>query len=93
ETSYTTRFREGQPSVGTEWAEGQPPCCIDVTKNNVSPEVVGEIYREQAARPPCVKAIIFNTKNGLLCADPDAQWVKDRKLPPLHLFFLQSLVR
>uniref|UniRef100_A0A669BKP2 Chemokine interleukin-8-like domain-containing protein n=1 Tax=Oreochromis niloticus TaxID=8128 RepID=A0A669BKP2_ORENI len=44
-------------------------CCIDVTKNN------------QAARQHCVKAIIFNTKNGKqLCADPDAQWVKDRKL-------------
>ncbi|KAL4008307.1 hypothetical protein ACER0C_002159 [Sarotherodon galilaeus] len=57
--------------------EHKPPCCIDVIKNNVSPEVVGETYREQAARQRCVKAIIFNTKYGQLCADPDAQWVKD----------------
>uniref|UniRef100_A0A3B4GBE4 Chemokine interleukin-8-like domain-containing protein n=1 Tax=Pundamilia nyererei TaxID=303518 RepID=A0A3B4GBE4_9CICH len=43
-----------------------------------SAEVVGETYRQQAARPPCVKAIIFNTGNGgQLCADPNAQWVKD----------------
>uniref|UniRef100_A0A668TS39 Chemokine interleukin-8-like domain-containing protein n=1 Tax=Oreochromis aureus TaxID=47969 RepID=A0A668TS39_OREAU len=56
------------------------PCCVDVTKNDMSPEVVGQTYDEQAARPPCVKAILLNTKKGQLCADPDAQWVKDRKL-------------
>ncbi|XP_039473421.1 eotaxin-like [Oreochromis aureus] len=55
-----------------------PPCCVDITKDNKRGDVVGETYREQAARPPCVKAIIFNTKDGKqLCADPDAQWVKD----------------
>ncbi|CAI5685903.1 unnamed protein product [Oreochromis niloticus] len=55
-----------------------PPCCVDLTKGNVSAAVVGETYREQAARRPCVKAIIFNTGNGKqLCADPNAQWVKD----------------
>uniref|UniRef100_A0A668V4F8 Chemokine interleukin-8-like domain-containing protein n=1 Tax=Oreochromis aureus TaxID=47969 RepID=A0A668V4F8_OREAU len=58
----------------------KPPCCVDLTKGNVSADMVGETYREQAARHPCVKAIIFNTKNGQLCADPNAQWVKDRKL-------------
>ncbi|XP_026036071.1 eotaxin-like [Astatotilapia calliptera] len=53
------------------------PCCVDVTYMNKSAEVVGETYRQQAARPPCVKAIIFNTGNGgQLCADPNAQWVK-----------------
>uniref|UniRef100_A0A669BBP0 Chemokine interleukin-8-like domain-containing protein n=1 Tax=Oreochromis niloticus TaxID=8128 RepID=A0A669BBP0_ORENI len=50
------------------------PCCVDVTKNDMSPEVVGQTYDEQAARPPCVKAILLNTKKGQLCADPDAQW-------------------
>uniref|UniRef100_A0AAZ1XQL9 Chemokine interleukin-8-like domain-containing protein n=1 Tax=Oreochromis aureus TaxID=47969 RepID=A0AAZ1XQL9_OREAU len=45
-------------------------CCVDVTKNDMSPEVVGQTYDEQAARPPCV----LNTKKGQLCADPDAQW-------------------
>ncbi|XP_039473420.1 eotaxin-like [Oreochromis aureus] len=55
-----------------------PPCCVDVTKGNMTAAVVGQTYREQAATPPCVKAIIFNTKDGQqLCADPDAQWVKD----------------
>ncbi|XP_025760126.1 eotaxin isoform X6 [Oreochromis niloticus] len=55
-----------------------PPCCPAVTKGNKRGDVVGETYREQAATPPCVKAIIFNTKDGKqLCADPDAQWVKD----------------
>uniref|UniRef100_A0A3P9CX26 Chemokine interleukin-8-like domain-containing protein n=1 Tax=Maylandia zebra TaxID=106582 RepID=A0A3P9CX26_9CICH len=56
-----------------------PPCCPAVTKGNRTAEVVGETYREQAARGHCVKAIIFDTKKGQLCADPDAQWVKDRK--------------
>ncbi|XP_063339244.2 eotaxin-like [Pelmatolapia mariae] len=53
------------------------PCCTAVTKPNLSTEVVGQTYREQAASDRCVKAIIFNTKKGLLCADPNAQWVKD----------------
>ncbi|XP_026035922.1 eotaxin-like [Astatotilapia calliptera] len=54
-----------------------PPCCPAVTKGNRTAEVVGETYREQAASGRCVKAIIFNTEYGQLCADPDAQWVKD----------------
>uniref|UniRef100_A0A3Q2WTG9 C-C motif chemokine 20-like n=1 Tax=Haplochromis burtoni TaxID=8153 RepID=A0A3Q2WTG9_HAPBU len=53
------------------------PCCVGVDKDNRTAEVVGETYREQAARGHCVKAIIFNTKKGPLCADPKAQWVKD----------------
>uniref|UniRef100_A0A669BJ23 Chemokine interleukin-8-like domain-containing protein n=1 Tax=Oreochromis niloticus TaxID=8128 RepID=A0A669BJ23_ORENI len=59
----------------------KPPCCVGVTTSDMSAAVVGETYREQAARPPCVKAVIFNTGHGKqLCADPNAQWVKDRKL-------------
>uniref|UniRef100_A0A668T4U1 Chemokine interleukin-8-like domain-containing protein n=1 Tax=Oreochromis aureus TaxID=47969 RepID=A0A668T4U1_OREAU len=58
-----------------------PPCCPAVTKGNMTADVVGQIYHKLAARGHCVKAIIFDTKNGKqLCADPDAQWVKDRKL-------------
>ncbi|CAI5689577.1 unnamed protein product [Oreochromis niloticus] len=53
------------------------PCCVGITTADMSAAVVGETYREQAARPPCVKAIIFNTKYEQLCADPNAQWVKD----------------
>uniref|UniRef100_A0A3B4FT66 Chemokine interleukin-8-like domain-containing protein n=1 Tax=Pundamilia nyererei TaxID=303518 RepID=A0A3B4FT66_9CICH len=53
------------------------PCCAVVTSVDMSPEVVGQTYSEQAARGPCVKAIIFNTEFGALCADPDARWVKD----------------
>ncbi|CAI5689651.1 unnamed protein product [Oreochromis niloticus] len=53
------------------------PCCVAVTNLDMSAEVVGETYRQQAATPPCVKAIIFNTEHGPLCADPNAQWVKD----------------
>ncbi|XP_039902119.1 C-C motif chemokine 20-like isoform X4 [Simochromis diagramma] len=54
------------------------PCCVDVTKHNMTADVVGPTYREQAARGHCVKAIIFNTKDRKqLCADPKAQWVKD----------------
>ncbi|XP_013122935.1 eotaxin isoform X1 [Oreochromis niloticus] len=53
------------------------PCCTAVTKPDWSAEVVGETYREQAASDHCVKAILFNTKKGPLCADPNAQWVKD----------------
>uniref|UniRef100_A0A669F8P1 Chemokine interleukin-8-like domain-containing protein n=1 Tax=Oreochromis niloticus TaxID=8128 RepID=A0A669F8P1_ORENI len=49
------------------------PCCVAVTNLDMSAEVVGETYRQQAATPPCVKAIIFNTEYGPLCADPNAQ--------------------
>ncbi|XP_039902116.1 monocyte chemotactic protein 1B-like isoform X1 [Simochromis diagramma] len=53
------------------------PCCTAVTKRDLSTKVMGQTYREQAASGRCVKAIIFNTKEGQLCADPNAQWVKD----------------
>uniref|UniRef100_A0A3B4GDL2 Chemokine interleukin-8-like domain-containing protein n=1 Tax=Pundamilia nyererei TaxID=303518 RepID=A0A3B4GDL2_9CICH len=56
------------------------PCCVQVTSRNMSADVVGQTYREQPAGSPCVKAIIFHTNDGPLCADPKAQWVKDRKL-------------
>ncbi|XP_030612954.1 eotaxin-like [Archocentrus centrarchus] len=52
-------------------------CCVEVTSLDMSVEVVGETYREQAAAHFCVKAIIFNTDYGKLCADPKAQWVKN----------------
>ncbi|XP_063340668.1 eotaxin-like [Pelmatolapia mariae] len=66
-------------SEGTHEHPGSKrPCCPAVTKGNMTADVVGQTYHELAARPHCVKAIIFNTKNGKqLCADPDAQWVKD----------------
>ncbi|CAI5689652.1 eotaxin-like [Oreochromis aureus] len=55
-----------------------PPCCTAVTTGNMTADVVGQIYHELAARGDCVKAIIFYTKDRQqLCADPDAQWVKD----------------
>ncbi|XP_004575898.1 C-C motif chemokine 3 [Maylandia zebra] len=53
------------------------PCCVLVTSRNMSADVVGQTYREQPAGSPCVKAIIFHTNDGPLCADPKAQWVKD----------------
>ncbi|XP_004575894.1 C-C motif chemokine 2 [Maylandia zebra] len=65
-------YSAGPPGPGSK-----RPCCVNVTDIDMSPEVVGETYREQAAKPPCVKAIIFNTEYGQLCADPKAQWVKD----------------
>ncbi|XP_030612499.1 eotaxin-like [Archocentrus centrarchus] len=52
-------------------------CCIGVTSINKSSEVLGETYRGQSEKSPCVKAIIFNTDDGKLCADPKAQWVKE----------------
>ncbi|CAI5685902.1 unnamed protein product [Oreochromis niloticus] len=58
-------------------ASRRRPCCVQVTSRNMSAEVVGETYREQAAGSPCVKAIIFHTNDGPLCADPIAQWVMD----------------
>uniref|UniRef100_A0A3P9CUA2 C-C motif chemokine 3 n=1 Tax=Maylandia zebra TaxID=106582 RepID=A0A3P9CUA2_9CICH len=65
---------------GSDARRQKRPCCVEVTRQDTSADVVGETYRQQAATPPCVKAIIFNTEYGQLCADPNAQWVKDRKL-------------
>uniref|UniRef100_A0AAZ1XAT9 Chemokine interleukin-8-like domain-containing protein n=1 Tax=Oreochromis aureus TaxID=47969 RepID=A0AAZ1XAT9_OREAU len=71
-------YPQSNPSDTRGGPGSKRPCCVNVTKDNVSADVVGQTYREQAARHHCVKAIIFNTKNGKqLCADPDAQWVKD----------------
>lgn len=52
-------------------------CCVEVTTRNVSNTVVGETYREQAEKLPCVKAIIFKTASGKVCADPEAEWVQN----------------
>ncbi|CAI5685904.1 eotaxin [Oreochromis niloticus] len=64
-------------SAGMRGPTRKRPCCVDVTNLDMSPEVVGETYREQASSHPCVKAIIFNTEYGQLCSDPKAQWVQD----------------
>uniref|UniRef100_A0A3Q2WGC3 Chemokine interleukin-8-like domain-containing protein n=1 Tax=Haplochromis burtoni TaxID=8153 RepID=A0A3Q2WGC3_HAPBU len=62
--------------VNSETGPGSKrPCCIVVTNMDKCAEVVGETYRQQAARGRCVKAIIFNTKTGQLCADPNTQWL------------------
>ncbi|XP_013771276.1 uncharacterized protein LOC106456528 isoform X3 [Pundamilia nyererei] len=62
---------------GSDARRQRRPCCVAVTRQDTSADVVGETYRQQAATPPCVKAIIFNTEYGQLCTDPNAQWVKD----------------
>ncbi|XP_041817705.1 chemokine (C-C motif) ligand 34b, duplicate 4 [Chelmon rostratus] len=53
-----------------------PPCCVNVSTANISHFVTGHTYREQSAQPPCVKAILFNTKQGQVCADPKVEWVQ-----------------
>uniref|UniRef100_A0A3Q4G8K3 Chemokine interleukin-8-like domain-containing protein n=1 Tax=Neolamprologus brichardi TaxID=32507 RepID=A0A3Q4G8K3_NEOBR len=63
---------------GSDSRRQRRPCCVAVTRQDRSAEVVGETYRQQAATPHCV--CVFNTEYGQLCADPNAQWVKDRKL-------------
>ncbi|XP_005951686.1 C-C motif chemokine 18 [Haplochromis burtoni] len=64
-------------SAGIRGPTKKRPCCVDVTNLDMSPEVVGETYREQASSYPCVNAIIFNTEYGQLCADPNVQWVQN----------------
>uniref|UniRef100_A0AAZ1X2R3 Chemokine interleukin-8-like domain-containing protein n=1 Tax=Oreochromis aureus TaxID=47969 RepID=A0AAZ1X2R3_OREAU len=71
----------------------KPPCCVGITTADMSADVVGKTYREQAARPPCVKAILFNTEYGQLCADPDAQWVKDFTARMTNVFPIKAPVR
>ncbi|MED6256879.1 hypothetical protein ILYODFUR_004257 [Ilyodon furcidens] len=53
------------------------PCCLDVTRRDLSSKVVGTFYYEQPARSPCVRAVIFNTVNGPICVYPKSNWVQN----------------
>ncbi|KAJ8375892.1 hypothetical protein SKAU_G00064720 [Synaphobranchus kaupii] len=49
-------------------------CCKSVSKQKIPFEIIG--YKRQHALRPCVKAIIFHTKNnGNVCTHPLARWV------------------
>ncbi|CAJ1081719.1 eotaxin-like [Xyrichtys novacula] len=54
-----------------------PPCCTKVSTADVSADVIGDTYQEQAAHPPCVKALIFNTEYGQVCIGTHVEWAKE----------------
>ncbi|XP_043961151.1 C-C motif chemokine 2-like [Gambusia affinis] len=52
------------------------PCCLHVSRKNLSSHVVGSVFHKQSARFPCVRAVIFYTKNGPICVHPRDSWVQ-----------------
>ncbi|XP_060950176.1 uncharacterized protein LOC133027166 [Limanda limanda] len=48
-------------------------CCKTVDRNPITEPITG--YMVQQANPPCVKAVIFQTKSGLYCSQLNAKWV------------------
>uniref|UniRef100_A0A3B3YDX4 Chemokine interleukin-8-like domain-containing protein n=1 Tax=Poecilia mexicana TaxID=48701 RepID=A0A3B3YDX4_9TELE len=40
------------------------PCCLHVSRKNLSRQVAGSVFYKQPARFPCVNAVIFYTKKG-----------------------------
>ncbi|XP_032360444.1 uncharacterized protein LOC116672627 isoform X2 [Etheostoma spectabile] len=54
-------------------AEKLATCCKKVTKQEITEPILG--YLVQRADPPCVQAVIFQTKSGLFCSYVRAPWV------------------
>ncbi|XP_034718257.1 putative protein TPRXL isoform X2 [Etheostoma cragini] len=54
-------------------AEKLATCCTKVTKQKITEPILG--YLVQQADPPCVQAVIFQTKSGLFCSYLRAPWV------------------
>ncbi|GAA6232840.1 zinc finger CCHC domain-containing protein 10-like isoform X1 [Lates japonicus] len=55
-------------------AEKLASCCKMVTKQEITEPILG--YLVQKPNPPCVKAVIFQTKSGLFCSQLTAPWVR-----------------
>ncbi|XP_044195495.1 eotaxin-like isoform X3 [Thunnus albacares] len=53
------------------------PCCIHHTSVNISSDIIGDEYEKQTAKGACVEAIILRNSYGKVCADPEAEWVKE----------------
>uniref|UniRef100_A0A671N4Q9 Chemokine interleukin-8-like domain-containing protein n=1 Tax=Sinocyclocheilus anshuiensis TaxID=1608454 RepID=A0A671N4Q9_9TELE len=51
-------------------------CCTKVSKAKVNDRIIS--FREQIESLPCVKAVIFKTKQGEFCCDPRQRWVKKK---------------
>ncbi|XP_078137213.1 uncharacterized protein LOC144537396 isoform X2 [Sander vitreus] len=55
-------------------AEKLASCCKKVTNQEITEPISG--YLVQRANPPCVQAVIFQTKSGLFCSYLNAPWVR-----------------
>ncbi|KTG42138.1 hypothetical protein cypCar_00037640, partial [Cyprinus carpio] len=51
-------------------------CCTKVSTANVTDPILN--IRLQRKSLPCVKAVIFETKQGEFCRDPKLQWVQEK---------------
>uniref|UniRef100_A0A8C2Q3C6 Chemokine interleukin-8-like domain-containing protein n=1 Tax=Cyprinus carpio TaxID=7962 RepID=A0A8C2Q3C6_CYPCA len=51
-------------------------CCTKVSTANVTDPIIN--IRMQHKSLPCVKAVIFVTKQGEFCSDPRQRWVKEK---------------
>nr|BAA31459.1 CC chemokine-1 [Cyprinus carpio] len=51
-------------------------CCTKVTTAEVTDPILN--IRLQRESLPCVKAVIFKTKQGEFCSDPKLRWVKEK---------------
>ncbi|KAM3593796.1 uncharacterized protein V6R79_022049 [Siganus canaliculatus] len=48
-------------------------CCKTVSSEYITEPITG--YLVQKAKPPCVRAVIFQTESGLFCSQVNAPWV------------------
>uniref|UniRef100_A0A8C1ZEV1 Chemokine interleukin-8-like domain-containing protein n=1 Tax=Cyprinus carpio TaxID=7962 RepID=A0A8C1ZEV1_CYPCA len=51
-------------------------CCTKVSTANVTDPILN--IRLQRKSLPCVKAVIFETKQGEFCRDPKLRWVQEK---------------
>uniref|UniRef100_A0A3B3UCI5 Chemokine interleukin-8-like domain-containing protein n=1 Tax=Poecilia latipinna TaxID=48699 RepID=A0A3B3UCI5_9TELE len=65
------------------------PCCLHVSRKNLSRQVSRLVFHKQPARFPCVNAVIFYTKKGPVCVHPNDSWVQQDCFQTLHFTKLQ----
>ncbi|XP_023855363.1 uncharacterized protein [Salvelinus sp. IW2-2015] len=68
--------------TGTVDGEKLSSCCKTVTRSEVTDPITG--YWTQAYNAPCVRAVIFETKKGLICCHYKQPWVR-RKIQQFEM--------
>ncbi|XP_067433750.1 C-C motif chemokine 3-like 1 [Thunnus thynnus] len=52
------------------------PCCIHLTSADISSDIIVYGYEKSTAKGECMEAVVLQSNNGEVCADPEAEWVK-----------------
>uniref|UniRef100_A0A3B4TCE4 Chemokine interleukin-8-like domain-containing protein n=1 Tax=Seriola dumerili TaxID=41447 RepID=A0A3B4TCE4_SERDU len=69
-------FLVARSESGSAQGEKLASCCKTVTNKKINESITG--YMVQKPHPPCVAAVILQTKSGLFCTQGSAPWVREK---------------